>query len=303
MAMFRRIKETPILGQDDMPFSCAAVYNPGATRQDGETVLLLRVEDRAGHSDIYVARSGDGVDDWRVEAEPLLRHGEPGLPYESWGVEDPRVTWFEDDACWYITYTASSSYGPTVALARTYDFQQVERLGMLLPPTNKDAVLLPSKHRGHYMMLHRPEYGDLEHIWSARSPDLMHWGEPWCLILERSGPAWDAHKVGSGPPPILTEKGWLLFFHGAKNYGNRLVYRVGVALLDRDQPGKQAQRYDRWLLQAEAPYEHQGLSPGVVFPSGLVHKGDELWLYYGAADSTVGLAVCDYHEVLSLFDT
>lgn len=303
--LFRRVGDRPILTADDMPFSCAAVYNPGATLQNDEVVLLLRVENRIGGSSIHVARSRNGVDGWRISREPLLDYGRDHSPYESWGVEDPRISFLEEQGCWYICYTASSPMGAAVAMARTTDFESVERLDLVLPPINKDAVLLPRRcpdgDSGRWTLLHRPEVGDMEHIWIASSPDLRHWGSPRCVLMERSGPAWDAHKVGSGPPPILTDRGWLLLFHGCKIYNHRLIYRVGAALLDADDPQRVVKRHDDWLLAPEADYEHHGLAPGVVFPSGLIRRGDELWMYYGAADTSVGLATARLDDLMEYF--
>lgn len=296
--LFRRILNRPVLAAQQMPTQAAAVLNPGAAEMGGEVILLVRVEDRTGCSSIHTARSRNGVDGWEVEAAPLLQYGRPEHPYEAWGCEDARVTWLQDQGAWYVTYTAASPMGPAVALARTIDFRQIERLGLILAPTNKDAVLLSQRCRGRYAMLHRPEFGELEHIWSAYSGDLRHWGEPHCVLEENDGPRWDAIKVGSGPPPLLTEHGWMLIYHGAKYYGGRLVYRVGLALLDRDHPEKLLIRAPGWVFQAEAAFELEGFVPGIIFPTGLLRRGDELWMYYGAADTSIGLAVAEYQCVL-----
>jgi len=116
-------------------------------------------------------------------------------------------------------------------LARSYDLVKAERIGLILSPSNKDAVLFPQKFDGRWAVLHRPDAGGDEHIWSAYSPDLIHWVEPHSVLSEEGGAAWDNIKVGAGAPPILIEKGWLLIYHGVKGYGGHLVYRVGVALL------------------------------------------------------------------------
>lgn len=298
--LFDRCPDNPIISPLDMPFQAAAVLNPGATQQRDEVVLLLRVEDNAGYSSIHVARSKNGVTDWQIEAEPLLRHGEPNWRYEQWGCEDARITYLAEEKRWYITYTAYSSTGAAVALARTTDFAEAERIGLIFSPNNKDAVLFPRKFDGRWAVLHRPDAGGIEHIWSAFSPDLVHWGEPHCVLPELAGAAWDSLKVGAGPPPVLTEQGWLLIYHGVKAYGGQLVYRAGVALLEKDRPHKAVARSRNWLFQAEAPYELSGLTPNVVFPTGLIVRGDELWMYYGAADSCTCLATAKLDDVLAL---
>ena len=300
--IFKRSMENPILTPQDMPFPAAAVLNPGATEQNGEVVLLLRVENHAGYSSIHVARSQNGMTDWNVETEPILRYGQKRWRYEEWGCEDARVTYLAEEKRWYITYTAYSPAGAAVAIAHSEDLVKAKRIGLVLSPSNKDAALFSKRFNDRWAVLHRPDAGGLEHIWSAYSPDLIHWGEPHCVLPEGGGAAWDALKVGAGPPPILTEDGWLLIYHGVKGYGGRLIYRTGVAMLDRDKPHKIIARSPQWLFQAEAPYELSGLVPNVVFPTGLLVRGDELWMYYGAADTYVCLAIAHLEDVLAALE-
>jgi predicted GH43/DUF377 family glycosyl hydrolase len=297
--LFQRWQQNPIISPTDLPFRGSSVLNPGATEQDDEVVLILRVEDRTGSSNLHVARSKDGVTDWKIETKPILRYGEPEWRYEEWGCEDARITYISKEKRWYITYTAYSSNGAAVALARTDDLVKAERVGLIFSPNNKDAVLFPRKFDGRWAVLHRPDAGGIEHIWSAYSPDLVHWGEPHCVVPELGGAAWDGVKVGAGPPPILTKYGWLLIYHGVKAYGSQLVYRAGVAMLDKDRPHKVVARSPNWIFQAEAQYELSGLVPNVVFPTGLLLRGDELWMYYGAADTCVCLATAKLDNILA----
>ncbi len=298
--IFKRSPVNPILTTADLPVPAAAVLNPGATQQNGEVVLLLRVEDLAGYSSIYIARSRDGIANWSISTEPILRYGQSQWRYEKWGCEDARVTYLKHEKRWYITYTAYSPVGAAVAIAHSDDLIRAHRVGLIFSPNNKDAVLLPAKFSDRWAVLHRPDAGGIEHIWSAYSSDLIHWGEPHCVLPEGGGAAWDAVKVGAGPPPILTEDGWLLIYHGVKEYGGHLVYRVGVALLDKDTPHKLIARSSNWIFQAEAPYEVAGLVPNVVFPTGLLLRGDELWMYYGAADTHICLATAKLSDVMSV---
>lgn len=299
-AIFHRAKENPILSARDLPFKAAAVLNPGAAEHNSEIVLLLRVEDVEGFSSIHVARSRDGVNTWRVEKEPLLGYGEEGWDYEEYGCEDARVTYVPEESCWYITYVvAYSPMGPAVGIARTYDFLKAERICLLGSTNDKDGVLFPRKFAGRWAILHRPDAGGGEHIWSAYSPDLIHWGEPHCILRQGPGPTWDGVKVGAGPPPIFTDEGWLLIFHGVKAYGGRLSYRAGVALLDAEMPHKVLARSKGAIFQAEAPYELSGTVPNVVFPTGALVRGDELWMYYGAADTYVCLATAKLANIVA----
>jgi len=300
--IFQRAKENPILSARDLPFKAAAVLNPGAAEHNGDIVLLLRVEDVEGFSNIHVARSRNGVNAWRVETEPLLRHGEEGWDYEEYGCEDARVTYVVEEGCWYITYVAYSSMGPAVGIARTNDFVKAERICLLGSTNDKDGVLFPRKFAGRWAILHRPDAGGGEHIWSAYSPDLIHWGEPHCVLRKGPGPTWDGVKVGAGPPPILTDNGWLMIFHGVKAYGGRLIYRAGAVLLDADTPHKVLARSKGAVFQAEAPYELSGTVPNVVFPTGAIVHGDELWMYYGAADTYVCLATAKLADIIAVLD-
>ncbi|HUS47912.1 MAG TPA: glycosidase, partial [Phycisphaerae bacterium] len=167
-------------------------------------------------------------------------------------------------------------------------------------PNNKDSALFPQRFKGRWAVMHRPDAGGgMENIWLAYSPDLIHWGEPHCVLQEGHGPAWDAVRVGTGPPPLLTDLGWLLLYHGVKMYAGQLAYRVGVAVLDKDKPHKLIARSPYNIFKAVEIYEMAGLVPNVVFPTGMLLRGDELWIYYGAADTCVCLATVKLKDVLN----
>jgi predicted GH43/DUF377 family glycosyl hydrolase len=170
--LFVRSEANPILKPTDLPFSVNGVLNPGVALVDGEVVLLLRIENRRGISALYVARSANGVDNWRIEPQALLEPRLAEYPYEKWGCEDPRLTQIGEHT-WMIAYTAYSPYGPGVALAKTEDFISIERLGLVMSPNNKDATLFPEKINGSWLMLHRPVTGSGEHVWYASSDRAM----------------------------------------------------------------------------------------------------------------------------------
>lgn len=296
--IFKRIDHNPILTFRDMPYVCQAVFNPGATVFNDETLLLLRVEDLEGKSHITVAHSKDGVTGWQVEMEPLISPSHGGSPYEEYGCEDPRVTFIPELKKWIIVYTAYSPYGAGVAIASTEDFKTVERYGLALAPSNKDAAVFPRKIRDSYWMLHRPVSGSIEHIWLTDSKDLQYWGHPWCVLTERGGPMWDGYKVGTGCVPIETEKGWLILYHGVKQFAAGPTYRMGAALLDLEDPRRVIARLPYWILGPHEPYEVAGAVPNVVFSTGHVQIGDELRVYYGAADSCVCMASASVAQIL-----
>ncbi len=237
-----------------------------------------------------MARSQDGIGGWEIDPRPLLKPGEPDFPHEAFGCEDPRLTYLQDENEWIIAYTAYSPNGPAVALARTKDFRSVERLGLALSPNNKDAAVFPRRFNGRWAMLHRPVSGEIEHIWIAYSPDLVHWGSPACVLPERGGPWWDGVRVGAGTVPIETPDGWLLIYHGVKMMPAGPIYRLGLAMLDKDNPSRLLVRCDRWAMSPTEHYERYGDVPNVVFTCGALVRGDDLWLYYGAADACTCLA-------------
>lgn len=296
--LFDRIQSNPIFTASDMPFPCQAVCNPAACLIQGETVLLLRAIDLGGHSHLVVARSADGLSDWKVEDPPLLSPGPNAEWYETLGCEDPRITYLPHRGEYIITYVGSSEQGAGVCLAATRDFRSVERLGLVIHPYDKDAALFPRKVRGKYLLLHRPSAGPLENIWMSESEDLRYWGNPKCVVQEEDKPGWDSGKVGTGPPPIETPGGWLLIFHGVELEETGWLYRVGLVLLDLENPAKIIARLPHWIFGPKADYELRGEKPGIVFPTGAVVQEGTLRLYYGAADTTVAVATAPMDRLL-----
>jgi len=155
--LFRRNKLNPILSAQDWPYPINSVFNAGATRlADGTTLLLCRVEDRRGHSHFTVARSDNGMDNWRIESRPTLQANPENFPEEVWGIEDPRITYLPELSKYAVIYTAFSRDGPGVSLALTEDFHSFERYGVIMSPEDKDAALLPRRIGGQWVLIHRP---------------------------------------------------------------------------------------------------------------------------------------------------
>jgi len=226
--LFERHPANPILSAEDWPYPVNAVFNPAAAMVDGKTVLLVRVEDRRGISHLTVARSANGVSDWSISSEPLLAPN--GDASEEWGFEDARVVWVDELDCWVITCTAYGPPGPAVFLATTKDFTSVERRGIIRQPEDKNAALLPYRIEGRWVLLHRPktqyECGHGE-IALSRSNDLVNWSAREKVLGPREGAWWDATRIGLGPPPLRTDDGWLLIYHGVKATVSGEIYRVG----------------------------------------------------------------------------
>ncbi len=298
--LFQRYEDNPILTAKDWPYPAHTVFNAGACQAGDETILLVRVEDRRGHSHLTVARSNDGVSNWQIDSKPSFAP-DPDLAEEVWGVEDPRLTWVEDRKAWIIAYTAYSPSGPMVSLAQTKDFRTFTRLGPVMPPEDKDAAVFPRKFGNRYAMIHRPVSAGMgAHIWLSFSPDLTHWGDHHVLLHARKGAWWDANKIGLSPPPMETPEGWLILYHGVRHTPGGCLYRLGLALLDLEDPCRVLRRSDEWMFAPEMPYEQQGDVNGVVFPCGWVldKPSGEIRIYYGGADSCIALATAHLPELL-----
>jgi predicted GH43/DUF377 family glycosyl hydrolase len=297
--LFHRHPDNPILTAESWPYPVNAVFNPAAAALDGGTVLLARVEDLRGISHLTVARSSNGVDGWAIETEPLLAPAS-GVDSEQWGFEDPRVVWVDELARWVITCTAYGPAGPAVYLATTEDFTTIERYGIVRHPEDKNAALLPHRIDGRWVLLHRPKTEFGGGILLSRSADLVSWSSPEQVLAPRAGAWWDSLRIGIGPPPLLTEHGWLLVYHGVKETVSGSLYRVGLALLDRDEPTRVLRRLPNWVLSPFAAYERSGDIPNVVFPCGLLHDAasGEVRLYYGAADDSICLATAQLDDLL-----
>ena len=258
--------------------------DPRGFRYDGQDYLTTL-------SHLRLAWSEDGIH-FKIERDPIM----VGLGiHETFGVEDARVT--EIDGRYYLTYTAVSNNGFGVGMRSTRDWKSFEHHGMVIPPANKDCALFPEKIGGFYHMLHRPTGTGLgaNCIWTARSPDLEHWGDHRFLARPRAG-MWDEARVGAGAAPIRTDAGWLEVYHGA-NHKNR--YCLGALLLDLENPGKVIARSEQPIMEPSAAYEREGFFGNVVFNNGNIVRGDELIVYYGAADSVSCGAKLSIRQILN----
>ena len=247
-------------------------------------------------SHLRVARSADGIA-FTVDSEPALS---PATAYESFGVEDPRITLL--DGTYWINYTAVSPQGITTALASTRDFRSFPRRGIIFPPNNRDVTIFPERIDGRYVALHRPMpagLGDVA-IWIASSPDLLTWGHHQHVASARPG-AWDDAKVGGGAVPFRvragTWDGWLAVYHGVTE--SPMTYSLGALLLDARDPSRVIGRSREPILRPEASYEREGFFGGVVFTCGLLADGDMMRVYYGAADGVTAVADLSLAEILA----
>jgi predicted GH43/DUF377 family glycosyl hydrolase len=288
--LFKRYSGNPILTPKMWPYKVNAVFNAGAILFEGKVLLLVRVEDMRGFSHFSKAVSPDGLTDWIIDTEPTMKPDSENYPEEYYGIEDPRIIKLEDINIHAIAYTSFSRSGPLVSLATTEDFCTFKRIGSIMSPEDKDASLFPRLFKERWALLHRPTPANpamSANIWISFSPDLTHWGDNSILLPARKG-----------PPPIETKEGWVIIYHGVRITAAGSIYRLGLALLDLDDPTKVIKRCDEWIFGPREMYERVGDVPDVTFPCGVILKGDELMMYYGAADTTMSVATASMSEVL-----
>ena len=312
IATLERLPHNPLVHPSQISFTQASgAFNPGVAidRATDRVVLLVRVfEARTKRSCLGLAVSTDGrrIDEiWDRAA--LTREA----PYEEWGVEDARITYLEDEGRYAITYTGYSPAGPRVCLITTDDLLAPERYrrhGPRIAGENKNCVIFPERIDGQYVILHRP----MPRIVCARVAALESaWPDDGVPLMGPRPGTWRSSRVGAGAPPIRTELGWLLPFHGATTIDTGNVYSMGWCVLDIAQPERVLYVSDRPALTPEASYEiEMGPIPQVdpvnfktgvrvVFPQGLVERGDDLIVYYGAADVSVAAARVDKNELIA----
>ena len=244
-------------------------------------------------SHLRLVCSDDGLHFYEPTDRPTKIMGQG--PLETFGIEDCRVSLI--DGVYHLTYTQVSENGVGVGLMRTRDWRTFDRVGMILPPHNKDCCLFEEKIGGAYYCLHRPSGIALggNFIWLATSPDLLHWGDHHCLIRTRAG-HWDSARVGAGAAPIKTEAGWLQIYHGADAQHR---YCLGAVLLDLENPAKVLARSEQPLLEPVQDYETRGFFGNVVFTNGHLIDGDTITMYYGASDEVICGATLSVADILS----
>jgi len=290
----RRYRGNPILRpKPENNWESERVFNPAVVYENGLFHLLYRGMGIDEISRIGYAVSLDGFDFFRFD-RPVFT---PKLTTEPKGCEDPRIVKLGKRFC--MTYTAFSQIGVRIGIALTKNFLSWERLEIDWPEVNnKDAVVLPEKVGGRYVLFHRPTAGERMGIWIAYSDNLTDWyGQKEIMTPSRPG-SWEA-KIGAGPPPIKTERGWLLIYHGVDGDG---VYRAGAAMFDLNDPSRLIHRHHEPILEPQKEYELRGIIPRVVFPCGMCEVDGKYYIYYGAADRVICVAAVEKEEMLQLFN-
>jgi len=242
-------------------------------------------------SHLRIARSKDGFN-FTVDPTPAVF---PEMPYETYGLEDPRIT--KIDNLYYISYKVVSDKGICTGLLTTKDFIQFKRHGIIFCPENIDVVLFPQRIGGKYWAMTRPvpHYIGPRGIWIASSPDGIHWGQHQPLVLPREG-RFDNGKTGGSCVPIKTDHGWLEIYHGSDTNDK---YSLAAVLVDLEDPSKVIARAKRPLMEPKAPYELQGFYGNVVFSCGAVEKDNSVLIYYGASDEFTAVAKTSINKIIS----
>lgn len=295
-----RYPNNPILTKDDIPYPVVTVHNAGITKYNDKYIMLFRSHLHNGRSIIGLAQSDNGYD-FEVRPEPFLTPSTDSVfgEYEEYGVEDVRISQIDDE--YLLTYSAYSRHGVRIGLARTRDFVSVERISLITQSDLRNVVIFPEKINGQYVRLDRP-HSEISKwsVWISYSPDLVHWGNSKVIIKPETY-HWDEMKIGPGATPIKTDKGWLNIYHGVFETMSGVVYRLGVALHDLEDPSVVIGVADDWILQPEAPWEITGYVPNVVFTCGAVAEEDgSVKIYWGGADSVMCVGSANIEELVQL---
>jgi len=289
---WKRLSNEPIIAPSGDGWESAGTFNPAVVERGGKIVMLYRAQDKQGTSRLGYTESSDGIHFTR-RAEPVLS---PSADYEKdGGVEDPRLVQFGDT--YYLTYTGYNKEDAQLCLATSKDLIRWDRKGVIIPANQgnwnvkwtKSGAIVPQKIDGKYWMYFLGTSADgKDQAGLASSTDLLHWTEATQTpVLPVRPGQFDSRVAEPGPSPIVTDHGLVLIYNGADD---KLVYRTGMAVFDRNDPRKLIWRSETPVMSPELKWEQVGQVPNVVFVEGMVKRGDRYLFYYGAADKYVGVA-------------
>ncbi|MEO7453161.1 MAG: glycoside hydrolase family 130 protein [Fimbriimonadales bacterium] len=288
-----RYSGNPIIPRNAIPGS-NSIFNSAVVRFGNGFAGVFRCDNRRREMRLHAGFSSNGLE-WTIDHDPISWVVPSGVDEPEYGY-DPRVV--EIDGVYYVTW-CNGFHGPTIGIGKTVDFKRFEMIENALLPYNRNGVLFPRKINGGYVMLSRPSdtghtaFGD---IFLSHSNDLIHWGRHRFVMSQQQ--PWESTKIGTGPVPIETSEGWLLFYHGVLTSCNGYVYHFGATLLDLEKPWRVLARGKEYLMSPQVPYEQVGDVPNVVFPCAALTEGDKIAIYYGCADTVTGLAFCTIPDIL-----
>ncbi len=289
---WHRASERPVITPRGDGWEQAGTFNPAVVVRDGKIVMLYRAQDKQGTSRLGYAESKDGLHFTRRD-DPVLS---PVEDYEKdGGVEDPRLVQF--GATYYLTYTGYNKKDAQLCLATSTDVIHWERKGVILPANKgtwnvkwtKSGAIVPEKIAGKYWMYYLSTSADNKDQGGlASSTDLLHWTDATQIpVLPVRAGRFDSRVAEPGPAPIVTDHGIVLVYNGADD---KLIYRTGIAVFDRNDPRKLLWRSDQPIFSPEKEWEKVGQVPNVIFVEGMVKQGNKYLFYYGGADKYVGVA-------------
>ena len=299
MLKLTRFEGNPVIApRKDKSWELQGTFNPGTIVENGTIHILYRAVGENRVSRLAHARSSDGTEIHDRSEKPVVA---PSAGWEEFGCEDPRITRLDER--YYVTYTAYSRRGPRIALASTLDFQNFEKLGLIGPNRDdKDCVIFPERIAGKIALLHRLE-SKIQIAYFDSISDLQNSRDFWKSYLEhlddyeiiRSKFPWEQRKVGVGPPPIKTDRGWLVFYHGVSIDH---TYRAGAMLLDLEDPARVLARTREPILEPQKEFERRGVVSNVVFPDGTAVINGTLSVFYGGADTVCCVAYAPLNQFL-----
>ena len=289
---FKRHPANPILKPNIFnDWEALNVFNCGVVYANDLFHMFYRAQGVDYVSSIGYAVSTDGVRFNSLKEPVFPEPGQECLETETRGVEDPRITYLEDEGVFIMAYTAYSPLGILPMFAESTNLISWKRIGPLVTgEENKDHALFPRKIGGRYVSFHRRPPS----MWVAYSNDLKTWTDH-AMVMEPRQDSWDCNHIGAGGVPVETEHGWLVIYHA---YDFEHVYRLGVCLLDLDDPTRVINRPKPFCLEPREPWEIFGDVPNVVFSAANPVVNNEVYVYYGGADRVIGLATCSFDELL-----
>jgi len=303
-------REIPPLRADLLDVS--SVFNPGAVAWHGRELLLLRVQTR-GRTTVILPAEREAAGTINILAGPIEISGLAAVTPAPAHVYDPRLTVIDDTI--YATLACDFAGSCRLLTARSEDFVHWDLVGIDADENLRNGVLFPERLDGEYMRLQRPNRAARagapatgSEFTLARSAALKQWVTVGTVMTGRPQ-RWD-EWIGSGPPPVKTRAGWLHIYHGvATHFAATNIYQAGVVLLDLADPSRVLARGAFNILEPRTTWELTGQVPNVVFPSGMIVEevDDEGYavphspvrVYYGAADTVVGLATTTIAELLA----
>ncbi|GMU22789.1 MAG: 1,4-beta-mannosyl-N-acetylglucosamine phosphorylase [Phycisphaerae bacterium] len=295
--ILRKHPANPLITPQKMPQDVLYVFNPGAIKHNGEYILMMDVTTLDDIHRLWLARSRDGVH-FDIEPKPI-DWPSPDPTHPETCTYDPRITRIGDE--YIILYASDLSQNDVrVGIVKTRDFRRFERVCIASELGNRNGTLFPEKIDNLYVRFDRPFGNELQpcYMWVSYSPDLIYWGRSRPLTW-KGKPFHDGHKMGAGAVPIRTDRGWLEIYHTVSSTCNGFIYRLKAMLLDLHDPSKVLGYTRDFLLWPEHDYEMRGRVMNVVFTcNALLEDDGTVKIYYGAADTNIGLAEGRLNDIL-----